>query len=293
MEPTHFDGLTKRLADPSSRRRVLGGVFAALLAVPLLDANEAGARKRKKRKKGGRSGTPNPGPVPCSARCANGCCTSEFGECIGPAQQGGDRCGSGGEPCRRCQDSTPCAANCTAGCCTSEFGECVPPDQQGGDRCGTGGERCRACDNEECRPLGGACTANDDCCPEIPFTHQCQESRCCRPMSQLCTTNDQCCPRLVCEKETDFDQETRCLGTAGVACAYFFNCAGTLACIGGRCCAPPGRDCAVADDCCQLGNLCQTTPLHGDRRVCCGPPGTLCVTHGECCGGNCAGGQCA
>jgi hypothetical protein len=250
MEPTRFDGLTKRFVDPKSRRRVLGGVFAALLAVPLLDAHEAAARKRKKRKKRGRGGTPNPGPVPCAVRCANGCCTGEFGECIGPAQQGGDRCGAGGD-------------------------------------------RCRACDNEECRPLGGTCTANDDCCPDPPFTNQCQASRCCRPMSQLCTTNDQCCPRLVCEKETDFDRETRCLGTAGVACAYFFNCAGTLACIGGRCCAPPGRDCAVADDCCQLGNLCQTTPLHGERRVCCGPSGTLCVTHGECCGGNCAGGQCA
>jgi len=104
MDHSRFDQIARAVGVRSTRRSavtVLGGA----LVVSLLTSTRSDAKKKKKK---------------CKKKCKDGCCTSKYGKCIQPAQQGTTQCGSGGAICQRtgcpaCTASIPCPAN---QCCT-------------------------------------------------------------------------------------------------------------------------------------------------------------------------------
>jgi hypothetical protein len=177
-----------------------------------------------------------------------------------------------------------CAATCTGGCCTSEFGNCILPAQQGGSQCGASGELCHAC---VCRPLGGTCAHNNDCCTDPVLVVQCDEQHCCRPPGQLCGATDECCPQLSCA-QSDFSSDMRCLGMAGSPCTHPSLCASGLICSTGHCCVNAGFACTQNSDCCAAAAVCQAVPGSGPNARCCLPAGGFCLSNGECCSGTCS-----
>jgi hypothetical protein len=238
MSAERFDRWVQHL-DRRVPRRGVGGIILAA-SILLTSASSGQTRKKKKRKKR---------PQACAARCAGGCCISEFGECVLPAQQGGARCGSRGEPCR-------------------------------------------ACDSDECRPLGGVCDVDAECCDDGANVLVCRDQQCCKPIVQPCTTAQVCCSQLVCAR-SNLDPELLCRGTWGSPCtAEVAHCMEHTICRGGRCCAPLNQPCETDANCCTNvgGELCRVVPGYLPDNVCCYPSGTFCFGIGEnsaCCSGTC------
>ena len=123
MDGSRLDSLARTLGSMKSRRTLTAALGVAL-GGPLLAVVDAGAKKKKgkKRKK------------TCAQKCRDGCCTSKYGTCVRPAQQSGGQCGTGGEICR----STGCAGMCT-NCRCSAADPC--PDGQ----CCDGLGNCGSC----------------------------------------------------------------------------------------------------------------------------------------------------
>jgi hypothetical protein len=116
-----------------------------------------------------------------------------------------------------------------------------------------------------CRPLGGACSGNGDCCNGVA----CNGGRCCQSEEHAtCTANSDCCPGMecrggVCRTNICLEPGESCPPGAKACCAT-----GGASCQGGRCCQ-------------QLGSQCERIPATGDP--CCGEDTTCDETVGKCC----------
>src|SRR5689334_15005575 len=114
MDGSRFDQIARSLYAPRTRRAVMASLGAAL-GTSVLAADEAGAKKKhRKRKK------------TCAKKCQDGCCTSKYGACVRPGQQSLSQCGTGGAICNstgcRCSASSPCPE----GQCCDGDGACGP-----------------------------------------------------------------------------------------------------------------------------------------------------------------------
>lgn len=172
MDGPRFDGLTRTLADPRSRR----GAVVALLGgtLSLLGRAETAAKKKKGKKKKKNNGTiPVPPPVPpgsppaspplppvscvpdCSGgrNCGSDGCTATCGSCTPPQS-----CGGGGTP-GVCGSSSACTAtSCPGGRACQANGTCAcPPDKPVSGVCGNAPDQCREC----C--TSGNCQGNQFC----------------------------------------------------------------------------------------------------------------------------------
>ena len=188
----------------------------------------------------------------------------------------------------------PCAAHCADWCCTGEFGQCIRPAQQGGARCGHGGERCAPCGSDACRPLGGVCVVDAECCDDGVNLLECQDQHCCKPAGQPCTTTQGCCPQLQCSRGPSLESELKCRGTWGALCHDYTECMDGRNCQRGRCCAPLNMPCELDEHCCESTYLCRVVDVFGPDKVCCLPPGAFCIQEGEnqaCCSGHCTASQ--
>lgn len=113
MDPSRFDTLAKSITTTASRRSVLAGLVAGLLA-PLLAQDDLSAKKGKgkgKKKKKGTAGPP-PGGGGCVANCAGKAACADD-DCGAPCETcgGGQTCGGGGTP-GVCGGGGTCTPNC-------------------------------------------------------------------------------------------------------------------------------------------------------------------------------------
>lgn len=256
MHADQFDRWTQNL-DTRVARRGLSGIFlAALIGLSPLDGE---AKKKKKKKKHKDKAPVDPGQ--------------------GPADP-----------------VTPtCAQQCPDGCCTSEFGDCVLPAQQGGAQCGSGGELCRVCDDDACKPLGGVCDVNAQCCDDGANPLACQDRHCCKAAFHPCETSDGCCPQLICTRSS-LEPALQCRGTFGAPCSNTDGCREHSMCQTGRCCAPRNQPCELDEHCCAANEVCRVVPDYVPEKVCCMPAGegNFCIQEGPnsaCCSNQCGPNQ--
>lgn len=184
-----------------------------------------------------------------------------------------------------------CAKQCADGCCTSTFGRCIHPAQQGGGRCGIGGELCHACDDDQCRPLGGVCEVNAECCEDFPNLLECQDRRCCKPVLQPCTTPEGCCPQLICDRSA-LETHLACRGTWGAPCSDTDQCGVGRFCSRGRCRSALNMPCELDEHCSEANYLCRVVPGYLPDKVCCLSSGSFCIfgqggENQQCCSGHC------
>jgi hypothetical protein len=133
MDGSRFDALTRALAEPASRRRLLGGlagaISSAVLAAVGLDPEDAAAKK-KCRANGDKC---RKGNQCCSGRCKDHICVKkrrDEGECRRDRD-----CPDDGDPCT--------AAVCDNQQCTTVR---LGPDVQCGENAYCDGDICRSCD---------------------------------------------------------------------------------------------------------------------------------------------------
>ena len=149
MDAKRFDRWTRGLDARISRRALSRGIVAALVTFGL--AADTDAKKKKKKKK--RPPQPEPEQA-CAETCANGCCTSEFGDCIAPAQQGGD-------PLRhRAASSATSAARASASRWAKPVCHPMTAAQRSPSRRMPGAAAAAARSRE-------LCTTTGECCPQL------------------------------------------------------------------------------------------------------------------------------
>jgi hypothetical protein len=207
MDAARFDSLTKRLSDPQSRRRLLGGALygivagaAAAVSGERLGRSETEAKKQAKaaRKKGGnttRQGQPK-------VRLCHKGKTLTVAEPAVPAHlRHGDTIG----PC----EATPPPECTTAATCPVPPQLCEQATCVDG-KCGSGpkaaGTVCRAaageCDVAEvCNGTALDCPANQVKPNQTPCSGgSCQNGRCtaCATEGGFCASDEACCGELVC-----------------------------------------------------------------------------------------------
>lgn len=265
MDGLKFDDLL-RVFTESRRSLLVGGLTAAItgwLTRVDSDAKKKGKGKRKKKKK----------RIPCSARCQDGCCTAEFGDCLPPAAQAGARCGTGGALCEPCDPDKVCGASTCAGCCTADVA-CVGFEEMDPTQCGNSGELCQACGEDQecedgscCALFGSPCGGDVFCCGVAAV---CPNGFCCVYNGGRCDLTSDCCDTW------DTCVDGRCLRKRGGSCLIDPPnpqpiCVPPLNCISGVCgdCPPDSGPCGGIA-CCDSLACCR------DTDVCC--------PSGECCG---------
>ncbi len=175
MEGQSFDRLTRGLGEGKSRRTVLQGLAASVLAGGLgwLGLEDAAAKTCKNH----------------GRRCKKNkdCCSHK---CKVKNGQKRGKCRGNGDPvCLRngavCPDGS--SESCCSGFCTQEgpFGEVEP-----------------TC----CVPNDETCKRNSDCCATASDPSACQGGRCCREEGATCATPSglqiaQCCGLLGCDTD--------------------------------------------------------------------------------------------
>jgi hypothetical protein len=188
--------------------------------------------------------------------CANGkCCVVDGAFCEG---------GQDGECC-----AGECRDNFCQGCLRLQA-SCDPTNNQ---CCQVPNERTDCAesfdfsDSNCCRPLGGSCSENDDCCDGQRTS--CTNGRCCLGEDSTCNASAECCPGSscrggVCRSDVCLEPGEACPSGSAPCCAE----EGTT-CSGGACCRGIGRPCVqlsgAGDPCCGS----ETTCGGGDGATCC------------------------
>lgn len=252
MDGDQFDLWVTHLQGQKSRRTFGAGLTGLLIASGMTETAEGKKKKHKKKKKPTTTttSTTQAPATPCAARCSAGCCTSAFGECIQPAQQGGARCGTGGAICQPCQCKVlgdACLVNDI--CCT-----------EGIEVIGCESSRC-------CRARGQLCNVNGECCPDATCIEESEfdpERRCLGLAGAVCSHPSGCAGSLTC-------RTGRCCFGSGSFCEAATECCDATALCQvnptpgagdrTRCCLPEGQFCLATIDCCS-GN-CQFVPNVG------------------------------
>lgn len=251
MDGDQFDGWVTRFQSQKSRRTFSASLTGLLLTSGMAESAKGKKKKKHKKKKQTTTTSTTQAPVTqCPARCPSGCCTSQFGECIQPARQGGTRCGTGGAMCHQCECKVlgdACAVNDT--CCTT-----------GIDLIGCESGRC-------CRGRGQLCSVNGECCPDATCIEESEfdlERRCLGLAGASCSHPTGCAGDLTC-------RTGRCCFGSGTFCEAASECCDATALCqvnptpgagnGTRCCLPEGQPCLATIDCCS-GN-CQLVPGFG------------------------------
>ena len=278
MNQGRFDELAKGLATGTLSRgkaiRWMGGALlgAALTSVPGVawanDCRRLGRECRRDSQCCSRNcirrgddkvcGCPT-GQTRCNDRCVNlkrnerhcGTCfnrCAEGDECVDGMCQGGG-CPSG---------TTLCGTECCQTGATCVNGTCCRNAQV----CGTGttltccaeGKECvnGVCGEPTCKPLGGSCIFDRECCSSICASNGTCVS--CRDLFGNCTSDTQCCSGLACANGTCGCPPDRVLGPNG-SCVKF--------------CTPGGADCPPGCTCFQhqgsnpaFPGICGTTALN-------------------------------
>lgn len=268
MDGFTFDNLLRAVTE--SRRAILVGGLTAATAEWLTragsDAKKKGKRKKKKKR-------PVP-PTPCAARCQDGCCTAEFGDCLPPAAQDGALCGIGGALCKPCDPTKECNASTCAGCCTADVA-CLGYEEMGQTQCGNSGALCQACGEDQvcedgscCAPFDSPCGDDVFCCG---FVAVCRNGYCCIVNGDSCGQPSDCCDTR------DTCINGRCLRMRGESCLIDPPtdpqpiCVPPLQCSSGVCadCPPDSGPCGGIA-CCDSLACCEETDV--------------CCPSGECCG---------
>lgn len=252
MDDRHFDGLTRALVPPGSRRRAL----AALAALPLLggvlgglDVDIAEGKRRKRRKKRRKR------KMSCKPEAATQTCAG--------------KCGSVTNNCRQVVDCGSCACSPACGECftcqekTGASGVCVPRASGtpcGADTCVNGTVTAQGtCDGAGvCQP--GATSSCD------PYT-TCDGNAC----ATTCAGDDDCAADSYC------NSGGRCVGdrSNGEVCNRGGQCTSGF-CSGDLCC----------DSACD--GLCAACDVPGHEGTCWPfPNGTPCGAGHECINGGC------
>jgi hypothetical protein len=274
MDARHLDDLAREIGSQLPRRGVLGalGGLAALLAVPTL---EAGAKKKKKKCKGGKK--------KCGKKCipADQCCTTadcgSKGQCVGgtcvcPAGQ--KACNGGCIPQALCCQNSECGAmqTCTNGACTCPGGLskcgldciedglcCQSADCPDGQHCDDFTCWCNAADgiwcNAECCDAG-----NDEVCESNEEGSACTGGGC--PLIDWCNVQE----NSVCQDSPD--------GYCVCITAYEPGDEEVPACVDGLTIGENCESCATSDDC-DTGYVCVQGDTSPDGF--CGCPGKFCA----------------
>ena len=281
MDLTHLDRLSRALAAPGPRRRVLGLLagFGGLLG--LLAPEETDAARRRKRRKtrhkrrsgSGKKNRKGTHKKPCTAESI--------------AQTCAGRCGSITNTCKKLVDCGTCT--CATGCpvcqtCNTTTNACDPVANDApcddGDAC-TQTDRCQngtcvgsnpvvctpldACHVAgTCNPATGVCSTPEKC----PAPQDCAGGACCTTAGNTATSGAPCCAGL----------NTCADGTCKADCCAGVTCGACLTCLGGDCVADAAQDgtcCAGAtgQQWCQSG---QCVVIPSDARA------TLLACGGRC-----------
>lgn len=251
----------------------------------------------------------------CSDDCE--CCAGRFCEEGACCSHTGSACGTA-DDC--CSDFT--ALDCVSGrCCVQDGFSCEEEGDCCAGFCGPNGE-CQAClnlrqscdpelnqccqtggqticaqsfnfdDANCCRPLGGACGENSDCCDGVRTT--CTNGRCCLGPDATCTASSECCPGFscrgnVCRSDVCLEPGETCAATSIECCPEE-----GATCSGGTCCRQVGRPCVqlagIDDPCCGSDTTCDGQ----DGATCCvrdfarvGSTQRDCTASEQCCSGYC------
>jgi hypothetical protein len=321
MDNAQFDGLARAVARGETRRVVLKGLAASLLAswipwrVPLVaraqntvplggQCSALGANSECSQAGGAvvcsDNGVIRDGQFNC-CRNAGGACTADF-HCCGGAVCVNGTCGGGGGGGGR-----GLGAECTSTSQCSQAGGSVVCASNGVP--GDGDRNC-------CRNNGGACTADIQCCANL----FCVNGVCggsssgTTPSGGLalgaqCTSSQQCTQSggaTVCaDNGFDGDGPLNCCRNEGGACtgvSYSADCCGGLYCVNGVCTNNTSGGLAIGAQCNQSGQcsqasgaaVCASNGIDTDGAFnCCRNNGGACAQDTNCCGGLlCVNGVC-
>lgn len=261
MDDRHFDQITRILAAPDSRRRLLGALVAlpvvgGLLGILDADDAEAGGGRRKRRKKRHKHGKGRGKNKPCKpqpvARTCAGTCGSVTNNCKKVID-----CGS-------CECSPACAECFTCQGAAGAPGACVP--QEAGAPCGAAA----ACDRGVLQPQG-RCNGRGVCEAASPVS--------CAPYARC--DGDACAAR--CAEDQDCVAGSFCNGSGqcvgdqanGASCTH-----------GGQCTSGNCVDEVCCDSACT--GACHACNLAGSPGACTAEAnGTGCAGGNVCCAGTC------
>ena len=228
MESTRFDALSRTLATPGARRRVLGWLAGLPLAVALASGEETAARGRKKGRQQDRKqdrdggaqsdkkhgkGKKRGGCIPTGKRCPNWKSRGKKGKklkCKNCCQGASAVNSSGARVCTCRPDGAACTENTARNCCSgvcaggvcqattgcaAECNGCCDASgacQAGpsAEVCGAGGAACAACSGNTPRCKQGVCSA----CANL--------SQC--PANTVCADSGACLACDVCASGCDF-----------------------------------------------------------------------------------------
>jgi hypothetical protein len=152
-------------------------------------------------------------------------------------------------------------------------GTCVEPtDQTCAEDADCGSNKCvSSC---ECSNEGEACATDSDCC-NVRDGEVCSDGTCARPVGVACTNNDQCATGECYRIDAGLPVLCQC-GNVGNTCGLNEECCGDLMCAGGFCQVPTTDSC-VGGGGCASGNCsdgtCTCNSAYGD----------LCYSSNDCC----------
>ncbi len=139
MDDHRFDSVVKAIASSASRRGILGGGAAILLAGTITSDDALAKKKKHKHKHKKKNGCAN-GKQKCHGKCISKskCCKDKDCKNGGVCQGGACTCGTGTRlcgtvciPAANCCDSTDCvganAGTCDSGTCVAGFQVCTKP----------------------------------------------------------------------------------------------------------------------------------------------------------------------
>ncbi|MDQ3411715.1 MAG: hypothetical protein M3509_06295 [Chloroflexota bacterium] len=330
MDGQRFDSLARAVAGGASRRLVIRGFAAGVMAtiVGVSRGSPVGAQQNVPL--GGRcstfgansecsqAGTPAGGvAVICSdngvaldgqfncCRNAGGVCTADF-HCCGSAACQNGTCGGSRAPSAG-PGTSPLGANCTSTSQCSQAGGSVVCSDNGIST--DGALNC-------CRSQGGACIAGSNCCSGLACINSvCGGTSGSANLSPgtACNSTGECSQAggsVVCaDNGVATDGALNCCRAAGGGCSSSAGCCAGLQCVSGACsgaAAPPtsgnlarGSACTAASECSQAGGavLCSDNGYVDDGPLnCCRSVGGACtdtVRSADCCLGlYCRNGAC-
>lgn len=291
MDGSRFDALTRALAEPASRRQLLGGlagaIGSAVLAAVGLDPEDAAAKK-KCRANGDKC---RKGDQCCSGKCKDRVCVKKGQGGNPPVCRRNADCPDDGNPCTAavCDGGTRCvqiALSSNQAC--GENGYCGAPNSgQSGQCVECGAAPARACpdpagqyycadtanDPGHCGACGRDCTDGEYC-----FGGECRPN----PEGAPCTVEEDCGPPRL---------DLRCVAdpNTGEAMCCFGTVSGRLAQCDGVCTDVyyDANHCGACRHRCDIehGEICYETG-------CCVPGGDPCEEGQRCCRGGISHGHC-
>jgi hypothetical protein len=175
MDPTRFDSLTRRLSDPQSRRRLLGGALAVIGVPSLADAAARVTGNAKVTTQGDRGRQNREGCKPSGRKCKlkkaaspNDLCKQCCETFQKRSKNAGKCCTPNGRPCGSAAEC--CLGVCSAGLCqNTDVSFPVSPPPPPGEAASPPpppppppGEV--APPLPPCRQYGETCSVSSDCC---------------------------------------------------------------------------------------------------------------------------------